>query len=289
MRGALRHADEIPVTLVVALAYVTLAIVTEPFSPTEEKLDQYGWLTPMLAADGDWWRLLTSAFLHGGILHLVFNLSMLMSVGPALERSIGSVRFAVLYVVAALGGNIGVCLLYTPQSPVVGGSGALFGMLGALVAMNMRAGRHSFSFLDFEGPRRLLTLIAVNLGIGFLLPFVSNTAHLGGLAAGFAVTFLWLVPPRAPARSLGSWRAATTALFASLLFASLVPVTRWDWLAYRAEDTADPERRAALRRAAGLSFTGEPLPDGAEAEAVGRLVFERLEHQREAQGLPRRR
>ena len=268
------HVEQIPVTLLVALAYVTLSIVIDPFQPQPEKLAAYGWLTPMLVADGDWWRLLASAFLHGGIVHLVFNLSTLMSIGPALERSFGSVRFAVLYVVSALGGNVAVCLLRPPLEPVVGGSGALFGMLGALVALNMRAGRHSFSFLDFEGPRRLLSVIAVNLVIGFILPFISNTCHVGGLLAGFLVTLLWLVPPRSPSRPVVQWRLATAALFASLLFATVMPVMRWDWLWYRGVDAIDDDRRIALQRAATMSLLGTPDVSGADVRMLGEAIRE---------------
>ncbi|HEU4417329.1 MAG TPA: rhomboid family intramembrane serine protease [Planctomycetota bacterium] len=273
MKGLLAHADEVPVTLVVALAYVTLSILTDPFHPTGEQLDRYGWLMPALAAGGEPWRMLTCAFLHGGILHLAFNLMMLLQIGPALERSFGSVRFAVLYVVSALGASIGVCLLYGVFDPVVGGSGALFGMLGALVAMNMRSGRHLFSFLEFEGPRRLLGLIVANLVIGWLLPFISNTAHIAGLITGFGVTFLWLVRAREPSRSLWQWRLASAALFASMLFASLVPVTRYDWL-HRQAEAADPAQQPALRRAAVMARTGQTSASDGEAAGAA-IVFDR--------------
>ena len=183
--------DAYPATIVVAIACVTLAVVTRMFGPPEEfqeLLLQHGLLSPALVADGDWWRLLAAAFLHGGAVHLVFNLMMLWSLGPALEQSLGSLRFTALYVASSVFGNVAVCLLYDPRQPVLGASGAIFGLMGAAVALNMRSGRHAFAFLDFEGPRRLLGTIAINLVIGFLLPFVSNTAHVGGLLADRAAT-----------------------------------------------------------------------------------------------------
>lgn len=263
MNDTLRKLDEIPVTLVTALAYVTLFVVCKPFEAPEEfhaRLDDYGWLTGQQAAGGEPWRLLAYAFLHGSVLHLLVNLASLMSLGPVLERSLGSVRFLVLYVVSALGGGLGTCLLYHPNGSVVGGSGALFGMLGCAVAMNMRAGRHLLDFLSFEGPRQLLGMIAINLAIGFWLPFISNTGHVGGLVAGFVVTFLWLRPGPASAGQR-AWRMATSALFLGLLFATLYPVTRFDRLDADSAAATDRERERQLLEAYFLQTRQEPDED----------------------------
>jgi len=260
VKELLQHADRTPVTLLIALAYGTLLVLTDPFgrdgAEFGKQLEAYGWLTPKLAADGEAWRMLSSAFLHGGIVHVLFNLAMLFAIGPALELSLGSLRYLVLYVIAALGGSIAVCLFYDIHQPVVGGSGALFGMMGALLAINMRSGRHLFSFLDFEGPRRLIGMIVVNLVIGWLLPMVSNTAHIGGLIAGFLVTFLWLRPGREVTVDLRRWRSAGVALFLSLLFASLMPVTRYDWLLRQARQ-AEGETAMATMRAFVTGIEGQ--------------------------------
>ena len=277
MKALWEQADEIPVTLVLLVAYVSLAMVTGLGRPDPEKLAAFGWLTPSLAANGEPWRLLAHALLHGGFVHLAFNGYMLVMVGPSLERSLGSVRFALLYVVAALGGAIAVCLFYPIAQPVVGGSGALFGMLGALVALFARSGRHAFAFLAFEGPRALLGMIAANLVIGLLLPFVSNTAHVGGLLAGFVVTMLWLAPPRRQNPWLRPWRIAVGALFASLLFWSLVPTTRWDWLWYRAARTGGTAQEG-LDRAAAMSLFDVPAVGRGDAhlarEQIRQLLME---------------
>ncbi|MBL8730900.1 MAG: rhomboid family intramembrane serine protease [Planctomycetes bacterium] len=251
MKDLLQHADEMPVTLVVAIAYGTLAVVTKMFGPAEqfaENLHRFGMLTPQLVTAGEPWRLLTYAFLHGNALHLVFNLMMLFGIGPQLERTLGSVRFAALYVVTAVGGGLMVCLTQPFQQAVVGGSGALFGMLGCAVALLMRSGRHSFAFLEFEGPRRLMAMIVANLVIGFLLPFVSNSGHIGGLLTGFAFTLFWLAPGRQRSPLRLAWRAVVLLLFVSAGFASLVPVTRADYLAGAAL-AAQGERREQLERA----------------------------------------
>jgi membrane associated rhomboid family serine protease len=259
--------EAIPVTIVVATAYVTLAFTTGmlgDFVEFRERLRDHGWLTPALVVEQPW-RLFSYAFLHGGPAHILFNLLTLIGLAPTLERSLGSVKFALLYLVSALGGALAVCLVYAPSNAVVGGSGALFGMMGGAVAMNMRSGRHALAFLEFEGPRRLLGLIALNLVLGYALPMVSNTGHVGGLIAGFAVTLLWLDPPsRSAARR--RWRLAIAALFAGLTFASVMPVTRVDWLQREATRTADPARAASLWRAAvrsdpaGAFVPDEPRP-----------------------------
>ena len=203
MRDLWQQVDRIPVTMVVAIAYVTLFFLTHKgdMAETGKLLEQFGLLTPALAADGEWWRMLAAAFLHANLMHIGFNTFALIAVAPSLERTLGSLRFLLLYVIAALGGHLAVCLWYEPFGGVLGGSGALFGMFGAVLALNMRSGRHLLSFLDFEGPRRLVSLILVNLAIG-MLPFISNTAHVGGLVAGFVLTFVFLVPGRAPSTAL---------------------------------------------------------------------------------------
>lgn len=256
VRDFLQQADRMPVTLLVAIGYVTMFALTGMHGPEvqfDEVLEQYGWLTPLRAGNGEPWRLLSSAFLHGGLVHIAFNLFALVALGPAIEQSVGSVRFAVVYVVSALGGSVAVCVVNSPFQPVVGGSGALFGMAGCLLAMNMRAGRHLFSFLEFDGPRRLVGLIVLNLVIGWIFPFISNTAHVGGLLAGFLLMFLWLNPGREPSRLLLRYRAALTALFLGLLFASIVPAARFDRLWNRAVGDPSP-RGEALRRAAAMDF-----------------------------------
>ena len=258
MRSLRDEVEEIPITIVVAIAYCALAVATGMFRDDgrfAERLDDHGWLTPLQAAAGEPWRLLTHAFLHGGAVHLLFNMVMLWAIGPGLERSLGSLRFALLYLGAALGGALAVCVAYHPLQPVVGGSGALFGMMGAAVAINMRSGRHVLAFLEFEGPRRLLGMIVVNLLLGWLLPMVSNTAHVGGLLAGFVLTLLWLRPP-APSALRARWQLAIAALAVGLTFWSLVPVTRVDWLEREAM-RATGEQREALLRAAALAHRGD--------------------------------
>ena len=129
-------------------------------------------------AAGEYYRLLTSAFLHGGIVHLLLNMYALYLFGPQLEAALGRLRFIVLYVVSALGGSALSYAFASPVQPSLGASGAVFGLLGAYLVINRRLGRDNTA---------VLMLLAINLAYGFLVPNIDWRAHLGGLLTGAAV------------------------------------------------------------------------------------------------------
>jgi membrane associated rhomboid family serine protease len=131
---------------------------------------------PLVAA-GDWWRLFTSMFLHYGPIHLGFNMLALWWFGSAVEQVLGRWRYLLLYVVSGLAGSAGA-LLFTPESPTVGASGALFGILGAALVLE-RQGTHVFG-------GGALGIVAVNLVFTLLIPGISIGGHLGGLVGGAA-------------------------------------------------------------------------------------------------------
>ncbi len=276
MNDLLKQADRIPVTLVIAIAYVTLFVLTrgETDKETNELLHRYGVLQPIYLVLGEHWRLVAATFLHGDVIHLGMNTLALIALGPSLEMTLGSLRYSLLYLVAGLTGDIAVCLWYAPRGGVLGGSGALFGMLGAILAINMRAGRHPFQFFEHEGGRRFLGMIAIYLLIPLLIPRIpiSNTGHVGGLLGGFLVTFLWIQPGRAPTRTMRQWRVALTALFASLLLWCLLPATRWDALSVRSEDLSGSQA-AACRRAAAMAYWDSPTA----TETDYRRMLEKLQ------------
>lgn len=126
-------------------------------------------------ANGDWWRLITSAFLHGGLLHIAFNMLALWWIGAPVEHYLGRSRYLLLYFASALAGSAGA-LLQTPTTPVVGASGAIFGILGAMVIIEWQ---HTGSFAG-----NAMTLIVINLGIGFFYSNLSWGGHIGGLVGG---------------------------------------------------------------------------------------------------------
>jgi hypothetical protein len=132
-------------------------------------------------ANGEWYRLATVALLHGGVLHLLFNMYALWVIGVPLESSIGRWRFATIYLVALLGGSSASLLFNAANTPAVGASGAIFGLFGATVIVNRRRGRDATS---------MYSVIAINLALGFFLPNVDWHAHVGGLIFGAASTAL---------------------------------------------------------------------------------------------------
>jgi len=135
-------------------------------------------------AHGEWYRVFTGAFLHGGPVHLAFNMLALWQAGILLEGRLGRVRFATVYAVAILGGAFGALLL-SPDNFTVGASGGVFGLFGALFVAERKGlfGRVGSSFG---------MLIVFNLVLTFAIPGISIGGHIGGLAAGSLLAWTML-------------------------------------------------------------------------------------------------
>jgi membrane associated rhomboid family serine protease len=126
-------------------------------------------------ADGEWWRLITAAFLHGNFLHLALNMIVLWVVGAPVEQAIGRGRFLALYLVSGLAGSTGA-LLWSPHAITVGASGAIFGILGAALVLESQR--------NYVLGGSALSLLVVNLVLTFAIPNISIGGHLGGLIGG---------------------------------------------------------------------------------------------------------
>lgn len=178
----------------VRLTYVLIAINALVFVPTllfGTLVYAVGGLIPGLVLQR-WqiWRLLTAGFIHGDIMHIGFNMYALYIFGRQVERLFGSRRFALIYGTALLGGSVVVVLFNAQDSLTVGASGAILGLLGALMAYFWRYQETMLGARARLG--NLITTALINLGLG-LLPRVSLWGHLGGTLAGLAVG-LMLVP-----------------------------------------------------------------------------------------------
>jgi membrane associated rhomboid family serine protease len=134
-----------------------------------------------LVASGDWWRLITSAFLHASLLHIAFNMYFLWFVGSAVEAALGRGRFLLIYFVSALAGSAGA-LVHTPNAPVVGASGAIFGILGAALVLERQR--------NYVLGGSAAALIVINLILSFTLNNISIGGHIGGLIGGVLCTLI---------------------------------------------------------------------------------------------------
>jgi len=137
-------------------------------------------------AAGDWWRLVTSAFLHDSVLHLAFNMYALYLFGPFVERALGTWRFIVAYLTAAMVGSVFVYLLADPRINTIGASGAVFGLFAMALLLLLRAK---------QDVRSLLVLLAINAVIS-LTGSISWQAHLGGFVGGLLLGAVFAYAPR---------------------------------------------------------------------------------------------
>jgi membrane associated rhomboid family serine protease len=155
----------------------------------------YGNGAPAGVANGEWWRLITAAFLHYGPIHLGLNMLSLYFVGSILEQIVGRWRYVLLYFVSGLAGSAGA-LVVTPNSPTAGASGAIFGVFGALFVLERR--RH----ISTGG--QIAALIVLNLVFTFAVPGISIGGHVGGLIGGVALMLVLLQFRRSAAISIGA-------------------------------------------------------------------------------------
>lgn len=144
-------------------------------------------------AAGQWYRLLTAAFLHANLVHLLVNMYALFVVGAQVEAALGRARFLVLYVLSALGGSALSFVAAPPGVLGVGASGAVFGLFGALYVLARRTGGDT---------RSVLGLLVLNLVITVAVPGIDWRAHVGGLVTGVLLATGFAYAPRGPRRSL---------------------------------------------------------------------------------------
>ena len=146
-----------------------------------------GALVPALVAQGEAWRLVTSAFMHSGFPHLALNMLSLYFLGSFAEVTFGRGRFLALYLISGIAGGLAFLYFGSFDAQAVGASGAIFGLLGGVFGFAIRRGTFSTSNPII---RQLLILTALNLFLGATIPNVSNTAHVGGLVGGLVFGYL---------------------------------------------------------------------------------------------------
>ncbi|MET7990558.1 rhomboid family intramembrane serine protease [Amycolatopsis sp. NPDC005232] len=169
------------------LVYLITALQAKSLDNSNAPIDLAGAMQPVAAlVDGQWWRIVTSGFVHFGIIHIAANMFSLWMIGRALEQVFGKVRYAALYFVALLGSSVAVLLFDNPLQISGGASGALFGLMGcyAVIVVKLKL-----------NPSGLLITLAINAYITFSIPGISILAHVGGLITGALVAVALLYAP----------------------------------------------------------------------------------------------
>lgn len=179
----------VPALIAINLAVFAITVMQAGSLASNDsaELFQRSAISPTAVANGAWWQLFTSGFLHFGPIHLAFNMIALWVIGRDLEQVLGWARFLVVYLVSMLGGGLAVFLFASQNSLTAGASGAVFGLMGGLVMVLLRLRRD---------PRPALTIILLNVVISFVVPGISILGHLGGLVVGTAVTAGLVYAPR---------------------------------------------------------------------------------------------
>lgn len=193
------------VYLLIALNVLYFFVIeTNGGSMDTETLITYGAKYNPLIMDGEWWRIITSMFMHIGFLHLAMNMLALYYLGVAVEQIFGSKRFVFMYMFAGIGAGIASFSLSSSIS--AGASGAIFGLFGVLLYFGLI---HKKLFLQTMGSS-IIVIIGINLVFGFMVPMVDNSAHVGGLMSGFLAASIIQLPRQAnkKIRLLGTIAAA---------------------------------------------------------------------------------
>lgn len=151
----------------------------------DQAITNFGMQPLAIGIGGEWYRLVTSMFMHGSILHIAFNMYVLLVLGPTLERILGHGRFLLLYILCGLGGAVASYWLSPATTFSVGASGAIFGLMGALLVAGRRM-RYDVT--------TVVVLIAINLAIGFIFGGIDWRAHIGGLVTGAAIAAVMVLP-----------------------------------------------------------------------------------------------
>jgi membrane associated rhomboid family serine protease len=143
----------------------------------------------LIVEQHQYWRLITSIFIHIGIIHLLLNNYALWIIGQEIERIYGSARFVILYLATGIVGSLG-SFVFNPQATSAGASGSIFGLFGVMAAFAFRYRKEIPEFVSRDIKRRVIPIIFINLIFGFSVRIVDNSAHIGGLLSGIALALV---------------------------------------------------------------------------------------------------
>ncbi|GAC1450396.1 MAG: hypothetical protein NVS3B17_15070 [Vulcanimicrobiaceae bacterium] len=174
------------------IAYLWEVTTGTDFNSNRSLYDHGALVGAAVTVGGEWWRIVTGGFLHGGLAHIALNMFALYQLGTFVESILGPARMLAVYALALVGGGLAV-VYFAPTDVTVGASGAIFGLFGALLGIGVRMGKRGRALIS-----QTLPILAINLVFTFAVPFISKAGHLGGLITGFlAGLALYAMVPRA--------------------------------------------------------------------------------------------
>jgi membrane associated rhomboid family serine protease len=169
---------------------------------------------------GEWWRIITSGFLHGGLIHLALNMFVLFILGQVLEPAIGTVRFVAVYIVALIAGAVGALIMSDPFTFTVGASGAIYGLFIATIVIARQRGQ-------MQVVQQLAFWLVINLVFTFAASNISVGGHLGGIVGGAIGALIVVAAERSVSRrETLTAELVTMAGLAILFFAAAVIVAQ---------------------------------------------------------------
>jgi rhomboid protease GluP len=177
------------------LIFVAMAISTKSIDFSVETLVRWGGDYAPYTRNGEWWRLLTSTFVHGGLLHVALNMWCLLMLGPLAELAFGKIPYLAAYIATGLCASL-VSTLHHSDQISVGASGAIFGVAGLLITPLALKRLTIYSTNKSSALKMLVQFAVINLVIGAAIPVVDVSAHVGGLVSGLVIGLLFALKPR---------------------------------------------------------------------------------------------
>jgi rhomboid protease GluP len=281
---AARHPWTSVTNVIVALncvAFVLMGLAGAGWFETASLMPyvRYGANNGAATTDGEWWRLLTSLFLHYGLMHVLFNMWALFETGHIVERLLGRASYLLMYLAAGIAGGLASIGWNGDEKWSAGASGAVFGVYGALLGYMVRE-RETVPKVVFKSILRSTSVFVLyNVAIGLASPRIDNAAHLGGLAGGFAFSCLLALPLNVAARRqrVGGRLVLGLAALGALVVAGIAFTPRFD---YRVSEVVawhdlnrnffEQESNVLKRQRAEFATAHDPAAESAHADWLER-------------------
>lgn len=185
----MRYVKNYPVTSLLFIINVIMALfVALNGGFTTANLYKFGAFNAPSVRSGDYYRLITSMFLHGGITHVTLNMIVLIQSANGIEKQMGKMKFLLFYLMTGIAGNVLSLYFSDPRSISIGASGALFGIMGCYLFIAF----FRQNVLVRGARQQIVIMIVINLALTFAIPFIDKSAHVGGLLSGFLLSGLLL-------------------------------------------------------------------------------------------------